>query len=227
MGMKNLFIVFLTSFIAWGIIIPYVSQNIVTEMWNNQESSSFFQEKGLDLKIFWNVYDIIEESYFSSGTIKKQDLVEWAISGMVEALWDQHSEFMNPEMYKKFDEALSWDFEWIGAVVEKDPLWVKVERIIKGSPAKKYDVRAWDIIIEANGESLQSLEVFEAVEKIKGPAGTSVLLKILREGEDDFLNIELVREKIHIPSVEEKYFEEQKNDPSYAPNVVSPGSAPV
>ncbi len=208
--MKKIFIVFLTSFIAGGIIIPYISQYVVWEMWKTQESASFFLERGLDLKNFWNVYDIIEESYFSTGTIKKEDLVEWAISGMVQALGDQHSEFMNPEMYKKFDEALSWDFEWIGAVVEKDPLWVRVERIIKGSPAKKYDVRARDVIIEANGESLQDLEVFEAVEKIKGPAGTKVLLKILREGEDDFLNIELVREKIHIPSVEEKYFEDEK-----------------
>lgn len=210
MWIKKTFIVFLTSFLAGGFVSLYVKEIVIEKMWKNQESLSFLGQNSLDLKYFWNVYSIIEESYFSTGSIQKEKLVEGAISGMVEALWDQHSEFMNPEVYKKFDEALSWDFEGIGAVVEKDPAWVRVERIIKGSPAKKFDVRARDIIIEANGESLQDLEVFEAVEKIKWPAGTKVLLKILREGEDDFLNIEVVREKIHIPSVEEKYFKEEK-----------------
>ena len=173
--------------------------------------NQFFLERGLDLKNFWNVYDIIEESYFSTGTIKKEDLVEWAISGMVQALGDQHSEFMNLEMYKKFDEALSWDFEWIGAVVEKDPLWVRVERIIKGSPAKKYDVRARDVIIEANGESLQDLEVFEAVEKIKGPAGTKVLLKILREWEDDFFEYRASERENSYPICRRKILWRRKN----------------
>lgn len=87
---------------------------------------------------------------------------------------------MTPSVHEKFQEALSGDFEGIGAVVEKEPLGVRVERIIKGSPAKKYDVRAKDIIIEANGESLEGLDVYDAVEKIKGPAGTQVELSILR-----------------------------------------------
>jgi len=157
---------------------------------------------------FWNVYNIVEEEYFSTREVNKQDLVDGAISGMVEALWDQHSEFMNPELTEKFNDALEWDFEWIGAVVEKTPIWVKVERILKGSPAKKYDVRNGDIIIEANDEPLQDLDIYDAVEIIKWPAGTTADLKIIRTWEEEVLEITVVREKIHIPSVEQEYFEE-------------------
>jgi len=158
---------------------------------------------------FWEVYNIIEEDFFSSSEIEKKDLVDGAITWLVESLWDQHSEFMDPELTEKFNQALEWDFEWIGAVVEKTPIWVKVERILKWSPAKKYDVRNGDTIITANNQELQDLDIFDAVDIIKWPAGTSVNLKIMRPGEELLLDITVVREKIKIPSVEEQYFEEE------------------
>lgn len=129
---------------------------------------------------------------------------------MVEALWDPHSEFMDPETTKKFDELLSGDFEGIGAVIEKHPLGVSVDRIIKGSPAKKYDIRSGDVIMEANGENLENLDLYDAVDKIKGPAGSSVVLKIMRAGEDKSFEITVIRDTIHIPSVELEMMEEGK-----------------
>ena len=54
---------------------------------------------------------------------------------------------MTKKETKNFNEALSWDFEWIGAVVEKVELWVAIERILKGSPAKKFGLLKWDILI--------------------------------------------------------------------------------
>ena len=161
------------------------------------------------MKQFWDVYWIIQDDYFSDSKLDTHKIVEWAIKWMVESLWDKHSEFMNPEMSLKFNESLTWDFEGIWAVVEKVPLWVKIERVIKWSPALLHDVRADDIIIEANGVSLEDLDLYDAVDQIKWPAGTSVLLKILRQWEKALLEITVIRDKIHIPSVEEKYFEEE------------------
>jgi len=66
-----------------------------------------------------------------------------------------------------------------------------------------------DIIVEANNEKLEDLNLYDAISKIKGPAGTKVLLKILRAGEKEALEIEVIRGKIKIPSVEEKYFEKE------------------
>lgn len=208
--MKKTFVVFLTSFLSGALLSWFAADFIQENLWKTFSQSHFSAKESLDMQPFWQVYDIVEKQYFSSGSLKKEDIVSGAIAGMVEALWDKHSEFMTPSVHEKFQEALSGDFEWIGAVVEKEPLGVRVERIIKGSPAKKYDVRAKDIIIEANGESLEGLDVYDAVEKIKGPAWTQVELSILRPGEKSILKINLTREKIHIPSVEEKYFEKEK-----------------
>ena len=207
--MRKVFIVFLTSFLLWAACSWYVAKNIQTWLWKTTEKSFFIANDTLDLTDFWTVYNIIEEEYFSSKQIQKEDIVAWAISWMVEALWDKHSEFMNPEITEKFNQVLTGDFEWIGAVVEKVPLGVKVERILKWSPAKKFDVRAKDIIIKANGFKLEDLDIYDAVEKIKWPAGTQVILTIIRPWVDTILEITVIREKIHIPSVEEKYFEEE------------------
>lgn len=116
---------------------------------------------------------------------------------------------MSPEVTEKFEASLSGDFEGIGAVVEKVPLGVKVERIIKGSPAKAFDIRADDIIISANGTDLADLDIYDAIDHIKGPAGTQVTLEILRPGEESILTKEVTRAKIQIPSVELEFFEEE------------------
>lgn len=208
--MKKIFIIILTSFLA-GVGMTQSIHLFWTQLFNKSVDSHFFlNQNDLDLTAFWEVYKIIENDFYASWAIEKKDLVEWAIEWMVHALWDKHSEFMNPDVTQKFNESLSGDFEWIGAVVEKAPLWVIVERVIKGSPAKKYDVRPWDIIIEANGKKLEDLDLYDAVDKIKGPAGSEVILTLIREGEEQLLKITLLREKIHIPSVEEKYFPEDK-----------------
>jgi len=91
----------------------------------------------------------------------------------------------------------------------KKPIGVEIERILKWSPAKKYGIRAWDVVLEANEIKLEELSLYEAVEKIKWPAGTSVALKILRAWEPEMLEITVVRDKIKIPSIEEEYFEEE------------------
>jgi carboxyl-terminal processing protease len=178
-------------------------------MWKTSEKLRFLSEEKMNMQDFWEAYSIIEKDYFSEENVKKEDLVSGAISWMVDALWDRHSEFMNPEITEKFNEALEWDFEGIWAVVEKVPLWVKIERILKWSPAKKYDVRAWDIVIKANSTELEELDIYDSVEAIKWPAGSQVDLTIIRPGEDEILVISVIRQKIHIPSIDQEYFEDE------------------
>lgn len=207
--MKKVFILLLTSFILGVIFSLFLGNIFPWALWKTSEKSKIFSEEKLDLEEFWNVYNIIEQDYFSDGGVQKDELVRWAISWMVEALWDQHSEFMSPDETEKFNQALEGDFEWIGAVVEKVPLGVKVERILKWSPAKKYDVRAGDIIVSANDVLLEELDLYDAVDVIKWPAGTQVKLTIIRSSLDKVLEVSVVRQKIHIPSVEQEYFEDE------------------
>ncbi len=216
------FIIFLTSFIA-GYNLSILASNstysyfdninfvkkIINTSNNNWASdfSEMIMRKDLDLSQFWKAYNIISKNYYSSDTIKQQELVYWATKWLVEAMWDKFSEFMPPEENKKFMENLNWDFEWIWAVVDKNEMWVLVDRIIKWSPALKNDIRKWDIIMKANDIDLSELSLYDAVAKIKWRAWTKVSLVIFRAWEKELIKKEVTREKITIPSVDSKILE--------------------
>ncbi len=204
----TVFSIVLTSFAAGLLFSHYLGIWMFKNPTTIPETLKNTYKEELDLTEFWEVYSILKQEYYSAEKVKKEDLQEWIIVGLVESLGDKHSEFMNPEVNKKFQEVLSGDFEGIGAVVEKVPLGVKVERILKWSPAKKAGVFSGDIIIEANGNKLEWVDLYDAVDKIKGDAGTTALLKIIRQGELDFLEISVTREKIILPSIESEVFEE-------------------
>lgn len=202
---SRFFIVFLTSFLLGVIFSFYISKNVDNELLKNNYSWNILVNsttKDLDLTKFWEVYNLIKINNYNAEWYSKEKLVDSAIKGMVEWLWDKHSEYFDLEETKKFNEVLSWDFEWIWAVIEKNVLWVKIERIIKWSPAKKYWLKSGDVIIKANWTVLEWLSVYDSVEKIKWPAWTKVVLDIIRPGEKNILEIEVIRDKIKIPSVD-------------------------
>ncbi len=205
------FIIFLTSFLLWVSFSFIIGQKTTLEMLKNNNKSdliSILSQDDLDLTKFWEVYSLIKAHNYWSDWINKEDLVNSAIKWLVEWLWDKHSEYMTKEETSKFNQALSWDFEWIWAVVEKNPMWVFIDRIIKWSPAKKFGLRLWDIITKANGEKLADLDLFDSVNKIKWPAWTKVLLEVIRAWERNVLEIEVIRDKIKIPSVDSRLLED-------------------
>lgn len=206
-NVKNftIFIIFLTSFISWYIVSEYKDNFSVYK----KDSIVSKNEKDLDLTLFWEAYDKIKNEYFSIEWIKKEDLVSWMITWLVNSLWDKHSEYMSKTEKKSFEETLSWDFEWIGAVVEKTNAWVIVSMVIKDSPAKKSWIIAWDLILKADGQDLKDKNLYDAVKLIKWTAWTVVKLTIQRVGEFKPFDKEVTRQKIVIPSVQTKILEKE------------------
>jgi carboxyl-terminal processing protease len=202
------FIIFLTSFLLWILFSFNIGNNTNFELLKTNKNDSISIKWELDLTKFWEVYNLIKINNYNSEWINKEELVDFAIKWMVDSLWDKHSEFFNVEETKKFNDVLSWDFEWIWAVVDENILWVIIERIIKWSPAKKYWLQSWDIIISANWEKLEWLDLYDAVDKIKWPAWTNVVLEIIRSWEKNILTIDVIREKIKIPSVDYKIIDD-------------------
>jgi len=226
---KISFTLFLTSvltfFLLWIIFAEPIRNVIVKNSKETATNNIINIDNNLDLKKFWEAYFLVKNHYYDLEWIKKQDLVDWAINWMINSIWDKHSQFMNTKESKSFNDALSWDFEWIWAIVEINDLGVKIDRIFKWSPAKKYWLLKDDILIEANWESLKNLELREAVDKIKWLAWTDVLLKILRSWEVDILEINVVRGKINIPTVETKEFDENNEIAYIALNMYGQNSA--
>lgn len=211
-----IFIIFLTSFslgFLTSIKLDYnaVFQNskeentsIVDKIWNS------LLKKDLDIEMFWQVYNIVSSNYYSNDTMDKKELQYWIINWFVNSLWDKFSEFFKPEEAKQFTDTISWDFEWIWAVVDKNELWIVVDRVLKWSPALNWWVLKWDIIISANDKELKDLSVTDAVSFIKWKAWTVVKLKILRSWEKDFIYKDITRDKIKIPSVDTKDLKDEE-----------------
>ncbi len=201
-------LIFVTGYLYWEnrYIMNYspekwkIEKNNILQDFNNY----FKNDNKLDIKLFYEAYSTIFKYYYSSNNISKRDLTYWMIKWMVDSLKDKHSEFFNIEETKKFNEALSGDFEWIWAVIQKNDFWVFIDRIIAWSPAKEAWLLSWDIIIKANSIDLKNMTVNEAVSKIRWPAWTVVKLEIIRPWEKENIIKEVTRRKIIIPSVDSK-----------------------
>ncbi len=212
---KQFFVVFLTSFSLWILFCFMVlakDYNGVLKTYRDSDKISIFEnkDKDLDLTKFWETYNLIKLNNYDTEWVDKNKLLDSSIKWLVQWLWDKNSEYFSIEDAKKFNEVLSWDFEWIWAVVETNELWVIIDRLIKWSPAIKYWLKSGDIIIKANETKLSWLDLFDAVDKIKWPAWTKVLLEILRKWENNLLSIEVTREKIKIPSIDSKMLDDWK-----------------
>ncbi|PZM86703.1 hypothetical protein DLH72_00225 [Candidatus Gracilibacteria bacterium] len=168
---------------------------------NNQKPDS------INLDKFHTVYNYLEKNFYDFDEIKKEDLVESSIVGLVKGFNDPYTEYLNPKENKDFSESLSGDFEGIGAVLEKDDLGVKIISVIENSPAKGADLRVGDIITDVNGKNIANLTTTETIALIKGPAGKEVNLIINRDGEK--INKQLFTKAIVIPSISGKDIDEQ------------------
>jgi len=129
-------------------------------------------------------------------------LAQGAIRGMVEALDDPYTSYLDPEAYQMSIQDLEGRFEGIGAYVGARDDQIVIIAPISGSPAEKAGIRAGDIILEVDGQSTEGMSLLDTILLVRGPRGTTVALLVLHEGETEPELIEIVRAEIEIPSVE-------------------------
>jgi carboxyl-terminal processing protease len=157
---------------------------------------------GLDLVA--EARDIIFEDYVEPESLDADELSRGAINGMVEALDDPYSAYLDPEMYQLSLSDLEGTFEGIGAHVSVRDDRLVILAPIPGSPAERAGIRAGDEILEIDGKLTAGMSLTEAVLLVRGPKGTSVSLLILHEGESEPVEIEIERAEVEVDSV---YFE--------------------
>lgn len=146
------------------------------------------------------IYQLIKDNF--DGQPTDEDFLNGQKKGLANATGDTYTEFFTAEETKQFNESLNGTFEGIGAELGREGNLIVIVAPIKGAPAEKAGILPGDIITEINGESAADISVSEAVNKIRGPKGEEVTLKIVREGEE--LEIKIIRDTISIASVEWK-----------------------
>ena len=146
-------------------------------------------------------WDVIYRNYVEKDSLDADELGRGAIKGMVEALDDPYSSYLDPETYQLSLSDFAGSFEGIGAHVAARDEQIVIVSPIPGSPADQAGIRAGDVILEVDGESTQEMSLTEVVLLVRGPRGTSVRLLVLHEGETEPVEIEIVRDEIELSSV--------------------------
>lgn len=143
--------------------------------------NSLLGKQDLDLSSVQQTYQQVVANF--DGNIDKAALIEGANRGMVEALGDQYTVFMNAKEATQFDDSLTGNIGGgIGVELGIRNDAPTVLRILKDNPAEKSGLLVNDVIIKVNGESTQSKALNDVTSQIRGEVGTSVKLTVVREG---------------------------------------------
>ena len=149
-------------------------------------------------KVFTAALNAIDASYI--GTVESDRLVYGAISGMLQTL-DPHSSFMDPRTYAQMRERQEGRYYGLGITIAVVDGEITVVSLFEGSPAYQKGLRRGDIIAKIEGEDTKGWTSDDAVKKLRGPKGTPVRISLKRSGFDQLIDLAVVRDEIHIPTV--------------------------
>ena len=155
----------------------------------------------VDFTRFWEVWDMLNEAHIAR-PFKPQDLLDGAIEGMVKAIDDPYTSYLPVVENKEARDSLDGKYEGIGAQLGfDDENHLIVVAPLDGSPAYYAGVRAGDRIVEIEGKDTTGISVEEAVNQIRGDAGTVSTLTMFRDGAEDVFEVKIVRDTIKLDSV--------------------------
>lgn len=158
-----------------------------------------------DLSLFWEVWRTIDQKYPQIGTSTlptSEERVRGAIRGLLGSLGDPHTSYFDEEDQKSLLEDLGAPFEGVGMELGQREGGLTVIAPLRGSPAEKAGVKKLDRIFKIDGVESLGMSTDEAVTRIRGKAGTSVLLTLIREGSKNPIEIPVTRARIVVPAVE-------------------------
>ncbi len=157
------------------------------------------------MPVFWEAWNIINSDFYKQ-PLDQTKMTYGAIGGMVDALGDPHTAFLDAEQAKFYDQELGGSFEGIGAEVEMNNGRLSIVAPIKGTPAEKAGLKAGDAILKVDDTVIKDMTVYDAIKLIRGPKGSTVKLTVQRGSQPAF-TVTLTRDTIVTSAVESKMLE--------------------
>ena len=151
-----------------------------------------------NLDLFGDIFERIRSSYVEE--IDEEKLIESAISGMLTSL-DPHSSYMAPEDFSTMQVQTRGEFGGLGIEVTQENGFIKVVSPIDDTPADNAGIEAGDFITKVDGESTLGKTLDEAVDKMRGPVGSEIIITVVREGVDEPFDVSIIRDTIEIKAV--------------------------
>jgi carboxyl-terminal processing protease len=155
------------------------------------------------LSLFGDIFERVKANYVVDPASDK--LIYNAVNGMLSGL-DPHSSYMNQKQYSDMQVETSGQFGGLGLEVTQAGGLLKVISPIDDTPASRAGIKAGDIIVDINGHSADGLSLNDAVDKMRGPVGSTIALTLKRTGDDKPVNVTLTREIIQIEDVKSKLY---------------------
>ena len=178
--------VLLTTQIAGPLIAQEASAN-----------SSVYEQ----LDLFGDIFERIRGQYVEE--VDSQKLIEAAINGMLTSL-DPHSSFMAADDFADMQVQTRGEFGGLGIEVTQEDGFVKVVSPMDGTPADAAGIESGDFITHVNGESVLGLTLDQAVELMRGPIGSEIIISVVREGVPDPFDVSIIRDTIKLTAVKSR-----------------------
>ncbi|MBO6853097.1 MAG: S41 family peptidase [Marivivens sp.] len=190
--MKKFAIAAATGSILGLLVTTQVAGPLIAQ--EDRSNSTVYEQ----LDLFGDIFERIRAQYVEE--VGAPDLIEAAINGMLTSL-DPHSSYLSPEDAADMRVQTRGEFGGLGIEVTQEDGWVKVVSPMDGTPADAAGILAGDFITAVDGESVLGLTLDEAVDMMRGPVGSEIIITVVREGESEPFDVSIIRDTIRLTAV--------------------------
>jgi len=190
--MKKIALAALGGTLAGTILTTQVAGPLIAQ--EAEKTVSVYEQ----LDLFGDIFERIRAEYVEE--VDTEKLVEAAINGMLTSL-DPHSSYLSAKDFDEMQEQTRGEFGGLGIEVTQEDGFVKVVAPMDGTPADKAGIKAGDFITHVNSESVLGLTLDDAVDKMRGPVGSEIIITVVREGVAEPFDVSIIRDTIKMVAV--------------------------
>jgi carboxyl-terminal processing protease len=193
--MKKLVIAALCGTLAGAVLTTQIAGPMIAQ--DATKNATVYEQ----LDLFGDVFERIRAQYVEDVDTKK--LTEAAINGMLTSL-DPHSSYMDAKAFADMNTQTRGEFGGLGIEVTMEDGYIKVVSPMDGTPADNAGIKSGDFITAVDGVSVQGLTLDNAVEKMRGPIGSEIVITVVREGVADPFDVSIIRDTIKLVAVKSR-----------------------
>ncbi|MEM8801533.1 MAG: S41 family peptidase [Pseudomonadota bacterium] len=190
--MRKFFLASLTGVMFGAVVTTQVAGPLIAQ--EADRKASVYEQ----LDLFGDIFERIRGQYVEE--VDEKELIEAAINGMLTSL-DPHSSFLSPDDAQAMRVQTRGEFGGLGIEVTQEEGFVKVVTPMDGTPADEAGMEPGDFITHVDGESLLGLTLDEAVDMMRGPVGSEIIITVVREGEGEPFDVSIIRDTITLTAV--------------------------
>jgi carboxyl-terminal processing protease len=190
--MKKILMATTMGLLSGAVLTTQVAAPLIAQ--ENDGGGTVYEQ----LDLFGDIFERVRAQYVED--VDTKELIEAAINGMLTSL-DPHSSYLSPDDAENMQVQTRGEFGGLGIEVTQEDGFVKVVSPMDGTPADQAGIEAGDFITHVDGESLLGLTLNEAVDMMRGPVGSEIVITVVREGEAEPFDVSIIRDTITLTAV--------------------------